>query len=137
MSCAFELPPPAKRHHSDFAGAAAAGPRVSEPSAAAAPAAAQRAHASEPASRSSGDGGVAPAETSASELLRQLRELDVIGDADGGIPSFLGQQRPPTYATTFVATGSADGAVRLWKAPAIAHMRQQSGWKCTQTETDQ
>ena len=57
----------------------------------------------------------------------------MIGDADGGIPSFLGQQRPPTYATTFVATGSADGAVRLWKAPAIAHMRQQSGWKCTQT----
>ena len=34
---------------------------------------------------------------------------------------------------TIVTTGSADGTVRLWVAPAVAHYRQQSGWKCSQT----
>jgi len=142
VSCVFELPQPAKRHHPDYDNvgsggteSAAAGPQRGpwgeENSSDRRMQATSAQHCdTEPGSSSAHADGGCTIKTSASELLR---ELEIIGECDGGLPSFLGQQHRPAYATTFVATGSADGAVRLWKAPAIAHMRQQSGWKCTQT----
>ena len=129
VSCIFELP--GKRHDAEFGTDANKttsdnGTGANNNSADLTPAAVKEGK----------DANIGPG-SAATALLRKLQLEDVFfaehqfGKGVSGLGD--ARQHRQYQSTTLVATGSADGTVRLWKAPAIAHMRQQSGWWCTQT----